>query len=172
MALSSDCNQRICPLVGTDACICSGLHQSGSHHLTDFFKANVFGVRFLSHTLRIRVLNPAFLPIVLRTLRATLFPNNTLAPPRQPPSVEEAKQIKRRCAAALLELMPAKAAVTFFSSSNPLEQLHQVEELLDCLDDAYLNKHLIFGIVELIVLRLVPELGESGVQELMEDRLG
>ncbi|PVH96244.1 hypothetical protein DM02DRAFT_644898 [Periconia macrospinosa] len=128
--------------------------------------------RFLSHTLHMRVLNPAFLPIVLRTLRATLFPNNTLAPPRQPPSADEAKQIKWKCAAALLELLPAKVAATFFATSSPPEQLRQVEELLDCLDDAYLNKHLIFGIVELIVLRLVPELGEMGVQELMEDRLG
>ncbi|CAI6333047.1 unnamed protein product [Periconia digitata] len=128
--------------------------------------------RFLSHTLHMRVLNPAFLPIVLRTLRATLFPNNTLGPPRQIPSAEEAKQIKTKCAAALLQLLPPKLAATFFASSSPLEQLRQTEELLDCLDDAYLNKHLVFAIVELIVLRLVPELGERGVRELMEDRLG
>jgi hypothetical protein len=41
---------------------------------------------------------------------------------------------------------------------------------LSCLDDAYLNKHLIFQIVELIVVRLVPELGEQGVRELMDER--
>ncbi|KAF2637177.1 hypothetical protein P280DRAFT_407758 [Massarina eburnea CBS 473.64] len=128
--------------------------------------------RFLSHTTQTRVLNPAFLPIVLRTLRATLFPNNALAPPRQPPSEEEAKHIKLRCAATLLGLLPARVAAVFFASASHGEQLRQVGESLDCLDDAYLNKHLIFAIVELIVLRLVPELGERGVQELMEDRLG
>lgn len=47
-----------------------------------------------------------------------------------------------------------------------------MEDLLGCLDDSYLNKHLIFQIVELIVLRLVPELGERGVRELMEERIG
>lgn len=128
--------------------------------------------RFLSHTMHTKVLNPAFLPVLLRTFRATLFPNNTLAPPRQPPSEEEAKEIKRRCAATLLGLLPTKVAAAFFVSASPVEHLRQAEELLDCLDDAYLNKHLIFAIVELIVLRLVPELGERGVQELLEERLG
>ncbi|KAF2680341.1 hypothetical protein K458DRAFT_490009 [Lentithecium fluviatile CBS 122367] len=128
--------------------------------------------RFLSQTMQMRVLNPAILPTVLRTLRATLFPNNTLAPPRQPPSDEEAKLIKRRCAATLLGLLPTGVATAFFATVSQNEQLQQVEEILDCLDDAYLNKHLIFAIIELIVLRLVPELGERGVQELMDERLG
>ena len=128
--------------------------------------------RFLSHTMRTRVLNPAFLPVVLRTLRATLFPNNALAPPRQPPSEDEAKQIKLRCAATLLNLLPDQIATVYFASRSRIQQLQQMEESLDCLDDAYLNKHLVFSIVELIILRLVPELGERGVQELMEERLG
>jgi hypothetical protein len=72
----------------------------------------------------------------------------------------------------LLGLLPAKVAAIFFSITSRDEQLRQTEELLDCLDDAFLNKHLIFGIVELIVLRLVPELGERGVQELLDERLG
>lgn len=127
--------------------------------------------RFLSHTAQIRVLNPAFLPILLRTIRATLFPNNNLAPPRKPPSEEEARVIKSRCAATLLDMLPAKVAVAFFANDNRTTQLQEVEKLLDCLDNAYLNKHLIFAIVELIILRLVPELGERGVQELLEERL-
>jgi hypothetical protein len=119
-----------------------------------------------------RVLNPAFLPILLRTIRATLFPNNALGPPRTPPTAEEANYIKRRCAATLLGLLPARVATAFFASETKAVQLEQIEELLDCLDDAHLNKHLIFQIVELIVVRLVPELGERGVRELMEERLG
>ncbi|KAF2875544.1 PXA domain-containing protein [Massariosphaeria phaeospora] len=128
--------------------------------------------RFLSHTMRMRVLDPAFIPILLRTVRTGLFPNNNLVPPRQSPSDEEVRKIKRRCATALLDLLPASMAAAFFATENPLEKLRRVEQLLDCLDDAYLNKHLVFQIVELIVLRLVPELGERGVQELMDERLG
>lgn len=119
-----------------------------------------------------RVLNPALMPIVLRTIRATLFPNNALGPPRTPPTAEEAKVIKRRCAATLLSLLPAKVAVAFFVSESQVVQLREVEEILDCLDDSYLNKHLIFQIVELIVLRLIPELGERGVKGLLDERLG
>lgn len=50
--------------------------------------------------------------------------------------------------------------------------LEQMEQLLDCLGDSYLNKHFIFQIVELIIVRLVPELGERGVTELLEERMG
>ncbi|KAF2738707.1 hypothetical protein EJ04DRAFT_428286, partial [Polyplosphaeria fusca] len=128
--------------------------------------------RFLSHSVQTRVLNPAFLPMMLRTIRATVFPNNTLGPPRTTPTAEEAKAIKRRCAATLLDLVPAKVAAAFSASSNPYAQIRQVEELLDSLDDSYLNKHLIYQIVELLVVRLVPELGERGVQELLEERTG
>lgn len=137
----------------------------------EFSRANL-SARYLSHTVQTRVLNPAFLPMFLRTLRATLFPHNGLAPARLPPSDEEAKAIKRRCAATLLSLLPTRVASAFFANQNQADHLRQVEELLDCLDDAYLNKHLIFAIVELIVLRLVPEMGERGVHALLEERLG
>jgi len=146
--------------------------QSGPAISLDFSKLTFFFSRYLSQTMQMRVLNPALLPTILRSLRATLFPNNALAPPRRPPSNGEAMLIKRRCAATLLDLLPARVATIFFASASRDEQLCQTEELLDCLDDAYLNKHLVFAISELIVLRLVPELGERGVQELMDERLG
>jgi hypothetical protein len=126
--------------------------------------------RFLSNTIRNRILNPTFLPTILRTLRATLFPNNALGPPRQPPSDDEVQLIKCRCAASILNLIPPQLAATFYATQNRDTQLTHIEEVLSCLDDAFLNKHLIFQIIELIVLRLVPELGERGVRELMDER--
>lgn len=115
-------------------------------------------------------MNPTFLPAVLRTLRATLFPNNGLGPPRQPPSDDEIDGIKHRCALAILGLVPPKLSTIFFAAANQKQQLAEVEEVLDYLEDSYLNKHLIFQIVELIILRLVPELGDRGVRELMDER--
>ncbi len=44
--------------------------------------------------------------------------------------------------------------------------------MLSVLGDAYCNKHVIYAILELVVVRLLPELGEVGVRELMEGRLG
>lgn len=80
--------------------------------------------------------------------------------------------IKHRCALSLLDLIPAALASRFFATVDNTVQLQQIERVLDCLDDTYLNKHLIFQIVELIVLRLVPELAERGVTELLDERLG
>jgi hypothetical protein len=128
--------------------------------------------RLLSHIIHTRILNPALLPVVLRTVRATLFPNNGMGPPRQIPNEEQKKEIKRRCAASLLGLLPPKAAVTFFANDSKVSQHRQVEEILECLEDTYLNKHLIFQIIELIVLRLAPEMESQGVQDLIEERTG
>jgi len=50
--------------------------------------------------------------------------------------------------------------------------LEQVTAMLDVLSDAYMNKHLVFGIVELVVVRVFPEIGEKGVEALMRERLG
>jgi len=72
----------------------------------------------------------------------------------------------------LLSVFPPRAASAYFATESRTQQLEQVETLLGCLDDAYLNKHVIFQIVELVVVRLMPELGERGVRELVEERLG
>ncbi|CAN9253731.1 unnamed protein product [Alternaria alternata] len=127
--------------------------------------------RFLAHTFHTRILNPAFIPVALRTLRATLFPNNALGPPRQIPTDEEIEAIKHCCAATLLDLVPPKVAAAFFASDGRDTQVRQIEDILGCLDDAYLNKHLVFQIVELIGLRLFPELGEQGVKDLLDERI-
>lgn len=94
-----------------------------------------------------------------------------MGPPRQTPSDEEAKEIKRKCAVALLDLLPPKVATAFFATQSHEAQLGQIEEILGCFNDTYLNKHLIFQIVELIVVRLFPELGEQNVRDLMEERI-
>ncbi|KAK1140378.1 hypothetical protein N8T08_010436 [Aspergillus melleus] len=43
-------------------------------------------------------------------------------------------------------------------------------DLLDLFADEYCNKHLIYSIVEAILAKLLPELSERGLTELMEDR--
>lgn len=43
-------------------------------------------------------------------------------------------------------------------------------DLLDLFEDDYCNKHLIFAILELVLVRLLPELADRGVTELLEVR--
>ncbi|OJI90314.1 hypothetical protein ASPTUDRAFT_112249 [Aspergillus tubingensis CBS 134.48] len=48
--------------------------------------------------------------------------------------------------------------------------LAAVEEVLDLFADDYCNKHLIYSIIEAILTKLLPELSERSIAELMEDR--
>ena len=47
-----------------------------------------------------------------------------------------------------------------------------MEGELDAWADEYLNKHLGYAVLELIVIRVLPELGEQRVEELLKERLG
>ena len=157
--------------------------------------------RFLTDLLTTHVLSPEFIPPVLLNLRISLFPHNALAPGRATPSMTEQCAIKRRCATALLGLVPKSVAKRLLLGSKQRgayasevrkvsghgeqdgektgqldvdaeELIDEVEKILDVFGDAYCNKHLIYGIVELCILRLIPEVGEMGVRELMDARLG
>ncbi|EED20101.1 conserved hypothetical protein [Talaromyces stipitatus ATCC 10500] len=51
------------------------------------------------------------------------------------------------------------------------ELLEAIErDLLDPFSDAYCNKHLIYAIVELFLIKLMPELSEHSISGLMEER--
>jgi hypothetical protein len=52
------------------------------------------------------------------------------------------------------------------------EILDEIERsILDVFSDAYCNKHLVYAILELVLVRLMPELAEKGVVELLSDRI-
>jgi hypothetical protein len=126
--------------------------------------------RILSHAIQTKVLDPKLLPTLLRTVRAGLFPNNAPGPPRIIPTEAEQLLIRHRCAEMMLSLIPAKIQEVYFGPGRD-RRLLEVEELLNIFSDKYCNKHLIYGIVELIIIRLIPEMAEKGVTELLADRL-
>ena len=157
--------------------------------------------RFLTDLLTTHVLSPEFIPPLLLNLRTSLFPYNALGPGRVTPNWAEQGAIKRRCAVALLDLVPHSIAQRFLLGSRwrgedkararkvsgdcdegqerlgkqeegTEDLIQEVENTLDIFGDVYCNKHLIYSIVELCIVRLVPEVGEMGVRELMEARLG
>jgi hypothetical protein len=126
--------------------------------------------RFLHHTILAHALSPSLLPTIIFNLRASLFPNNTLGLPGQPPPSPAEARIK--AASAVLSLLPPFVARTFFASPDPEEWLAEVEDILDCFGNKAMNKHLIYGIIELVLIRLIPELGEKTPRELLVDRIG
>ncbi|KAI0530140.1 PXA domain-containing protein [Xylaria digitata] len=212
--------------------------------------------RLMSHYIHIHVLDPAHLPPLLRAIRAALFPNNApgVSNLKPPSSGEQLAALRRRCASALLGVLPKAVGELYYGTNNwassgvkadtmisesmnlragppknnsahnirgstdagpphvpshknnpmmrndatlssqpkepsqepnelhqPLSEAVNEEEerrlteidtsIVDIFSDAYCNKHLIYGVLELVLTRLVPELVEKGVGELWEERL-
>ncbi|KAL8947251.1 MAG: hypothetical protein Q9222_006446 [Ikaeria aurantiellina] len=112
---------------------------------------------------------PSLLPPLLSTTRTTLFPRNALPPPSPAPRTPEQQQeIKHHCAETLVSFIPN--IITRLASLSTEEVVKEVELELDVWSDAYLNKHLAYQILEAVVVRVLHEMGEKGVKELMEAR--
>ncbi|RDW83328.1 hypothetical protein BP5796_04819 [Coleophoma crateriformis] len=124
----------------------------------------------LSNGINKHVLDASLLPMMLRNMRAAVFPNNTLGPPRITPTAAEELLIRRRCAETLLSLVPERIQDIYFGRDKE-RRIGEVEEVLNIFSDRYCNKHLLYGIVELIIVRLMPELADKGIEELWEERL-
>ncbi|KAI5868020.1 PXA domain-containing protein [Durotheca rogersii] len=225
--------------------------------------------RLLSHYIQAYVLDPTRLPPLLRAARSAVFPNNAPGTPSliPPSSDEQLAALRRRCASALLALVPRGVGSLYYGSSTwpwssiwaspqrsaiwrsgprtassnsaahsnntkatgeevarvrladegesakrghatltpgskrqfgetgvrPTKAggdhqdqadmcyegdedddriLSQIETgILDVFSDPYCNKHLVYGILELVLVRLMPELTEKGVIELWEERV-
>lgn len=110
--------------------------------------------------------------MVLRNLRTSLFPNNSMGPPAPPPpSDEETRAIKHKAAKSIHALIPAFVTRTFYGSIDQEPTVSEIEaDILDPFDDAYLNKHLVYGLLELVLVRLIPELGEQSISDLLAGR--
>ncbi|KAI9806365.1 MAG: hypothetical protein M1825_006480 [Sarcosagium campestre] len=103
--------------------------------------------------------SPRTLSALLRDARATLFPHNALTlTSESPPSAEEQADAQAECAAALLALVPAPLRVLYFGTLRTDTQHEQVVRLLDVLQDDYCNRHLLFALLELCLVRVCPEL--------------
>ena len=48
--------------------------------------------------------------------------------------------------------------------------MREVEGELNVWGDGYLNRHVAYAVLELVLVRVLPELGEKGVKGLMEGR--
>ncbi|TDZ24022.1 hypothetical protein Cob_v002899 [Colletotrichum orbiculare MAFF 240422] len=193
----------------------------------------------LSHTIHQRILDAAHLPMLLRSVRAALFPNNApgVSTLKAPSSDEELRALRSRSASALLGTVPPWLARLYLGGRRPgprwrsgpestgaakeradasegdtgatsrdenvetvatssgdgkgmddgsgtksprggdgdedqQQMLSDIEEgILDLFSDEYCNKHLIYGMLELVLVRLFPELAEKGTAELLQERL-
>lgn len=119
--------------------------------------------------MRTTILDPGRLPSILVLVRTNMFPNNSLGPGRVPPTPQEAVEIRKRCAAAIASIIPALAQNVVFKTADAEVQRAEIEDMLMVFGDAYLNKHLIVSIVDLVVLRLFPEMREENVESFLKE---
>lgn len=71
----------------------------------------------------------------------------------------------------MLALLPPVVCRRLFGPNEAGWQ-GEVDTELQVWEDSWMNKHLGYRIVELLMVRLIPEMAEKGPKELMEMRLG
>lgn len=132
---------------------------SGLHQLTDI------SCRLFSVQIQQRLLDPALLPPALQAIRGAVFPDNVLAPPRVPPTSDEVTEIKRECAKAIVELVPKPVRVLYFATEDTDLMRKDVEQTLDLFGNAYVNRHFVVALMDLLLVRLFPETIEQSFVE-------
>lgn len=71
----------------------------------------------------------------------------------------------------MLSLCPNAISKTFFATEDHNATVQEVETaVLDIFSDDNMNKHLVYGILELTLVKLLPELAEKTPGELLAER--
>ena len=73
---------------------------------------------------------------------------------------------------SILDFIPPRVSRRFFASEEKEDWVREVEGELDVWGDGYLNRHLGYRMLELVVVRVLPEMGVKGVEELLRERIG
>jgi len=60
---------------------------------------------------------------------------------------------------AIIDAIPEMARRVYFAGAQREDMIKDVQSILDVFGDAYLNRHFVFAVVEVIVVRLFPEMG-------------
>lgn len=125
----------------------------------------------LSDLFQTHLASPDLVVKILTSARAALFPNGAMGPPRPYPTAMEQTAIREAAARALLDRIPAVVKRHYFGGEEP-EWRSVINGYLDIVAEREVNKHLVYQVLELVVVRLVPELEEMEVRKLMKGRIG
>nr|XP_030707743.1 sorting nexin-25-like [Globicephala melas] len=87
-------------------------------------------------------------------LRDALWPGGNLAPPNTIPSEEQSQETKRRAQQKLLENIPDMLQ----SLVGQQNARHGIIKIFNALQETRANKHLLYVLMELLLIELCPEL--------------
>jgi len=125
----------------------------------------------LSDLFQAHLASPDLVVKILASARSALFPNGAMGPPRPYPTAVEQAAIREGAMQTLLDKIPAVVKRHYFGTEQR-EWRSVINGYLDILEEREVNKHLVYQILELVVVRLVPELEEVEVRKLMRERIG
>ncbi|KAK9382416.1 PXA domain-containing protein [Kockiozyma suomiensis] len=125
--------------------------------------------RLLAHFFNTYIMTSQFACSVLAVSRQALFPNNgRMAAPRIYPSDEEKKQILARVHKNILRVVPERMRKQVLGD----DALSGVEELLSPFENKFANKHLLYFLFDMVIVKVLPEMAEMTPEELKQWRLG
>lgn len=102
--------------------------------------------------------NPDALADILRASREALFSRDGyLGPPRIIPTIEEQIEKRAKVVEELTALVPEKLHPLFYGPNPKVS----AEEIVSLFDSIYINKHLIYTILEYSLISLFPEIGHD-----------
>ena len=93
-----------------------------------------------------------------------------MQPPRIPPTPSEAIEIRRTAEFAALNALP-RIIRKLLLGTEEQQQNENMSELFDLLGRKECNKHLLMFLIDLMVVRLIPELTEMSPKELYDWRM-
>ena len=94
------------------------------------------------------------------------------SPPAAAANEHKKASQRQRCAKAILALIPPFIRRLYLgvTTNNEEAQRKVIERGLDVFADDYLNKHLVYAILERCLVRLMPELGVESVEQILTGR--
>lgn len=72
--------------------------------------------------------------------------------------------MKRAAANAIIDALPEMVRKVYFAGAESEDMIRDVEGMLDVFGDPYLNRHFVFAVVEVLVVRLFPEMGVNAAR--------
>lgn len=123
-------------------------------------KVNHMLNNILENTLLKTLKSPSLVATTIKAIRNNLFPTDgDMGPPRIEPDEAEFEAIRSTTKRSIIEVCEKFGAVNSLLISGSKDELDDViEEFLTSFEGKRVNKHLVIRIVDLIVLRVLPEL--------------
>ncbi|KAI9009908.1 PXA domain-containing protein [Phycomyces nitens] len=128
--------------------------------LLRMFGVGVLVDKFLEQTI-LHFLSEDHLVFYLQLGRDLLWPNGVFLQRGEPLTQLEQEQMRIRAERLLLVSLPASARMTLFDTNDLKKLDHYMHEVLEPLQNKYINKHLMYLVVDLVASRLIPELLEN-----------